>query len=227
MIPVLACPILNRPDLLTSMLTSIDEPVGRVYVIDNGDVVTDSDGCYVVKPGANLGVAASWNLAIKANIDAPWWLFVNADVIFGPGNLAGLAQEMADPSAKVVCLLGFAAFAVNAAAIDQVGWFDENFAPMYYEDTDWCRRADLVGLPRKHIGAGMIHVDDGEQTIKSAQKYAAERDTLHRHNRQHYALKWGGMHPHEEYGTPFNLGGDPRMWPQPTIERLRRQRWHS
>jgi hypothetical protein len=35
-IPVLGIPILSRPDDLTAMLASVDEPVGRLVIIDNG-----------------------------------------------------------------------------------------------------------------------------------------------------------------------------------------------
>jgi hypothetical protein len=69
------------------MEASIDYPVGRYLVIDNGGGYDESERRperVVCRPGGNLGVAASWNLAIKANPFAPWWMFVNADIVFGP-----------------------------------------------------------------------------------------------------------------------------------------------
>src|SRR6478609_1560237 len=95
-IPVLIVPILNQPELLYRMLKSIDHPVDRVVVIDNGDVVLDLSEdepwgqLRIVRPGHNLGVAASWNLGLRVTPQAPWWLIVNHDLEFGPGDLARL-----------------------------------------------------------------------------------------------------------------------------------------
>lgn len=223
MIPVLVCPILNRPDLLAGMLASVDEPVGRLYVVDNGSVVTDlrwPTDFHVVNPGYNMGVAASWNFAIKANIGAPWWLFVNNDVVFAPGELGALARQMEDAAPKVIALLGFAAVAINAAAIDLVGWFDEGFTPMYYEDSDWCYRAKLVDLPRQHIGGHSVHLH--EQTTKSDAAIAAANQVTRQRNRARYIAKWGGPVTEERYLVPWNGAND-----QTSVDWLRQQTWQS
>lgn len=223
MIPVLAVPILNRPDLLIAMLASVDEPVRRVYVIDNGDCVPEGLASHICRPGANLGVAASWNLAIRANITAPWWLMVNADVVFAPGDLAQVAAAMEQPGPRIVTLLAFAAFAFNAEVIDAVGWFDEDFGPMYFEDSDWCRRASLLGIPAISIGGASVHAH--ETTISSNPDYHAANRRTEYINREHYLGKWGGLAGAETYATPWNNGGDLRTWPQPSVARLREQQW--
>ena len=228
MIPVLAVPILNRPDLLAAMLASVDEPVERLYVVDNGAVVDGlawNGPCHVTRPGYNMGCAASWNLAIRANINAPWWLISSVDVLFGGGDLAAVAELMADPSPRAVCIFGFAAFALNAAAIDAVGWFDENFTPMYYEDSDWAYRAQVLGVPAVHLGGTTRH--ESEITVKSDPHVAAHnRETMAR-NRARYAAKWGRIDVLETFATPFGTGQDARHWTQPSVAWLRQQRWPS
>ena len=68
MIPVLAIPVLNRPELLAACVASIDHPVETLLIIDNsaelgmGDVaeaaLPASVGSLVVtEPPVNLGVA--------------------------------------------------------------------------------------------------------------------------------------------------------------------------
>jgi UDP-glucose 4-epimerase len=137
-IPVLAIPALNRPDLLRRHLASIDVEVGRLFVIDNspdgsmGDVASEL-GIEVVDVGHNLGVAASWNLAIKITPSAPWWLLANVDQEYAPDDLERLARDMADPEPRIACLYRFGAFGINAAAVERAGWFDENFVPIYCE----------------------------------------------------------------------------------------------
>src|SRR6476646_7004966 len=103
MIPVLAIPVINQPSMLAACLASIDEPVERLIVIDNsgtgalGDVAAAiRPDALIVDPPSNLGVAASWNFAIRTTPDAPWWCLVNADVEFAPGDLARLAAWMVD-----------------------------------------------------------------------------------------------------------------------------------
>lgn len=58
MIPVLAVAYVNRPELLTAMFDSIDEPIGQVIVLDNSE-----DGSAPAPPGSihlpfhhNIGV---------------------------------------------------------------------------------------------------------------------------------------------------------------------------
>jgi GT2 family glycosyltransferase len=229
MIPVLGVPVLNRYDLLDAMLASIDEPIGRLYIVDNGgrwDAHFSGIRCesaHVVRPGANLGVAASWNLIVRANLDAPWWCFVNNDIVFEPGALARLASHMEGDEPRINCLLGFGAFGVNDLAFEQVGWFDENFAPIYFEDSDWDYRAKLTGLQIGHVYTESQHVGNGENAAREHRDAAA--GTYYR-NRERFLAKWGGDRAgRETLTTPFGEGGDPRYWTQPSLERLRSQRW--
>ena len=56
--------------------------------LDKIHAPTTCRGYRVIQPGHNLGVAASWNLGIKATPLADWWLICNSDIKFGPGDLA-------------------------------------------------------------------------------------------------------------------------------------------
>lgn len=230
-IPAVIVPILNQPELLDRMLASIDAPVERVVVIDNGDVVDPFLGgrrimpfpVHVIKPGANLGVGASWNLGIKATVLAPWWLIVNHDIEFGAGDLAQMAARVEPRAAAVYKMLGLAAFAVTPPAIRQAGFFDENHHPAYNEDVDWERRAVLAGLvivdcafTGKHVGSATIGFD-------AALRYQNGR--THPDNDRYYAAKWGGIKQGgETFDTPFDRGGSVADWTL-DIERLRANAW--
>lgn len=221
-IPVLAAPILNRPDLLDAMLASIDHPVDRIVVIDNGDVVSRRD-VRVIAPGWNLGVAASWNLVIKANPLAPWWLIVNSDITFGPGDLARLEATVDPDRAAIYMMLGFAAFAITRHTVNAVGMFDEGFVVAYNEDVDYSRRADLAGVPRIEVGFSGTHV--GSATIYSDPLLRQWNGASHAANDAYYASKWGG---HKQGGetlpTPFNRGGHVGDW-RFDLERIRANTW--
>lgn len=231
MIPVLVLPIINRYDLARRMEASIDVPVERFYVIDNGGGYDDSEWTpwrHVCRPGANLGVAASWNLAIKANVHAPWWVFVNADVVFGPGDLARLAERMNAATGPLVCSLleppmFYSAFAVNAEAIEAVGFWDESYHPCYCEDSDWQARAQRIGSVEFDLLRGTTAtVEGGSVTIRepgtdNARTYPA--------NVAYHREKWGGAPWAEVYAYPFDGDGVLDTSDQPKLSRLRAQAW--
>lgn len=226
MIPCLAIPVLNRPDLLRECLASIDVPVERLVVIDNsgtgemGDVAASvRPDALIVDPPSNLGVAASWNFAIRTTPDAPWWCLVNADAQFWPGDLAILAGQMsAEP--EVRCLIEFGAFGITAGAVDQVGWFDENFHPIYCEDTDYRRRCELADVPIVDIPNMSTHVGSvsyqGNPKADNARTYPANVD--------YYRAKWGGWIGEERFTTPFDQDGSVRDW-HLDRQRLANLRW--
>jgi glycosyltransferase involved in cell wall biosynthesis len=229
-IPVLIVPILNQPELLDAMLGSIDHPVDRVVIIDNGDVLDEGWLTWhpqyrVIQPGHNLGVAASWNLGMKVTPQAPWWLIVNHDITFGPGDLARLEETVNPAAATIYFMLGMASFAITRYTVNAVGVFDENFAPAYNEDLDFARRLDLLALPRVEVGFSGTHV--GSATIHSDPALRAQNGATHMANDAYYARKWGGhKQGGETFSTPFNRGGHVGDW-RLDPERLRHQTWRK
>jgi hypothetical protein len=233
MIPVLTLPIINRYDLAAVMEASVDHPVGRYYVIDNGGGY-DPAGPFTAgprhlcSPGANLGVAHSWNLAVKANANAPWWLFVNADIEFGAGDLARLADHMDQADGPMVASLldppmYYSAFAVNAAAIEAVGFWDESYHPCYCEDSDWQRRATLIGgVSFDRVQGTTVTLEGGSVTLREP---GTDNARTYPENVRFHVAKWGGFPWQETYGSPWDLGGDLDTSEQPALSRLRGQAW--
>lgn len=232
MIPVLAVPVINRPDLLADCLRSIDVPVERLIVIDNsgtgalGDVASlIRPDALIVDPPSNLGVAASWNLAIRTTPAAPWWCLVNADVAFAEGDLGWLPVHMAGAgdSPQIATLIEFGAFGINRAAIDRVGWFDENFHPIYCEDADYEYRCQLAGVPIVPIPNSSTHV--GSVSYRSDPSYAEANARTYPENTDYYQRKWGGhLRGGERFTTPFDGGGSVRDWSL-DLSRLRSLAW--
>ena len=134
MIPAMVVPVLTRPELLYRMLETVDAKVDHLIVIDNGGCVDDFEcndneqiqRVSVIHMPANLGVAGSWNLGIKAAPFAPWWLVCNFDITWPAGSLARFVSE-----ARVGALLlsggtpPWCAFAVGEEIVSRVGLFDE------------------------------------------------------------------------------------------------------
>lgn len=229
-IPVLALPILNRYDLAYKMMDSVDQPVDRFYVVDNGggfdrDKPDWATEMHVADPGANLGWGAALNLTIKSNLKAPWWFFVNSDIVFGKGALAEAERLMWEsPGPTLTLLFGFSAFGVNDKAIEKVGFLDESYHPCYCEDSDWYARAKLVGDVAVHRpkDTGTITLEGGSVTIKEP---GTRNSSTYPQNVVYHREKWGGDPWQEKHATPWDRGGDPSVTTAPKLSRLRKLAW--
>jgi hypothetical protein len=222
MIPVIGVPVLTHPDLLYSMLASVDTDVVRVYIVDNGGVVDLARVCGdIYVPGRNLGVAASWNNIISSNPDAPWWMITNFDVEFERGDLSRLSDHM-DSVGGLALLPDFAAFGVSRSAIEAAGTFDENFHPAYFEDNDFYRRCLLAGVDVVGLPASTRH--RRSSTLESSDALRQQNARTFPSNSAYFERKWGGPPHHEVFTTPFNAGGDIRSW-QLDESRVAAQSW--
>ena len=182
MIPVMIVPILTGPKILYTMLDSIDYPVAKLIIIDNGDCLNTSTGwpvehvqsTKVIKMPANLGVAGSWNLGIKAAPFAPWWLIVNFDITWPAGSLQMFAEQgSADEIVLSECGQPWSAFAIGENVVRRVGLFDEGYHPAYFEDNDYARRcADEIvrpaPIPVRHENSSTLAAADfGEKNNRT------------------------------------------------------------
>lgn len=222
---VIGVPCINRPDLLGEFLRSIDTD-WPVLVIDNSTgtevsaVAWEMDRDVVLMP-SNLGVAASWNFLIRTHPAEAWWCIANADTVLGPGDLERLAEEMAKPGPRWVGVNGdWRVFGINAECVQQVGWFDENFVPIYCEDADYERRCELAGVEVYHIPGGARHF--GSASISSGFEQANTR--TYPANVAYYREKWGGPVRQPVYTSPFNRGGPVSEWSL-SLARLRVLAW--
>jgi GT2 family glycosyltransferase len=227
-IPVIGLPVLNNRELTDRFIRSIDYPVELLYVIDNGNVIPHDmhykhlPDIHVVDLGYNAGVAASWNLTIRANMRCMWWAFANNDVVLEKGAAAKLALDMEEnidiPNITMVEMGNeswgnhFGFFGVNDLAIEEVGWFDENFHPIYFEDTDWKRRAERAGI-RMHVIKSTTH-HDGNASWKSDNMLAFDNKRSWDYNRDYFDDKWGVAEP------------DLKSWRPPSLSRLRNTAWN-
>lgn len=150
MIPMMVVPTLTRHDLLARMLDSVDFPVGHLVVIDNsGRGLPGRSGPWermtVLPMPANLGVAASWNLAIRLAHRHPYVLMCSDDMWWPEGVLeefVGLASE------ERLVLSGtwphWQTFAIGMGVVHKVGLFDEGYYPAFFEDLDYLRRCESL-----------------------------------------------------------------------------------
>ena len=195
MIENLIVPVLNRYDLLQRMLDSVDIRVEHLLVIDNGASVMAeplelkindnfAKATHLRMP-ANLGVAGSWNLGIKSFPYAHRWFIVSNDVVFGSGALEQLSQARRDEITLTARFPHWHTFALGDEAVSQLGLFDESFFPAYFEDNDYTRRAEFVGVNIRTLELEVSH--DNSSTIKAG--YQHKNAMTFASNDKHYQKK--------------------------------------
>lgn len=244
-IPVLGLPVLNRGDLLERLVKSIDYPIAKFVIINNGNDASVLEAiekiqnglnknilsCEVYTPEKNLGVAPSWNYIITSNPDAPYWVIGSNDMVF---TQAGSVQNMAEyieenkTTHAVIYAHAHCFFCVTQEGKKSVGLFDENIFPAYLEDCDHSYRIKLSGAVSSNIpDVHMHHGDDvsgGSCTIISDKKYSDANVITHGMNFEYYQRKWGSVNGAEVYTHPFN---NPLFsidyWELDVVERKKRE----
>jgi GT2 family glycosyltransferase len=196
MIPNMIVPTLTRHDLLTQMLKSIDYPVGLLIIINNNpnanfegtDSIPDCVADYrVLNMPANLGCAGSWNLGIKLQPFAPWWLVASDDVVFEPGALEKFAAECSPDYVTISDEWPhYQFFGVGENVVQKVGLFDENLYPANFEDDDYQRRCEIAGVEFRIVGAPHSHVKQG--TVH-ATEWAAQNARTYNANEVYFVRK--------------------------------------
>ena len=194
MIENLIVPVLNRYDLLQRMLNSVDVPVDHLLIIDNGashqtaltlDLGDNFKNVTQLPMPANLGVSGSWNLGIKSFPYAQRWFIVSNDVVFEPGALEKLSQARRDEITLTGAAPHWQAFALGDEAVSDIGLFDESLFPAYFEDNDYSRRAEFVGVNIRLLDLKIRH--DNSSTIKAG--YMEKNAVTYSRNEKHYQSK--------------------------------------
>jgi GT2 family glycosyltransferase len=168
MIPNLTVPTLTRYDLLGRLLDSLDFPIRHLLIVDNGGgLQLDRDlptveRVTVLRMPANLGVAGSWNLAVKSFPFDPAWFICSDDVVFSPGSLE-LWLQVSGPDRFVSSdeWPFYQFFSIGEEVVGAVGLWDEAIFPANFEDDDMEWRAGLAGFPVKRATIPHGHTKHG------------------------------------------------------------------
>lgn len=178
-IPLLGIPIVNGAHRLEALLGSLDLPVDTLALVDHSpgpgpvrdlldrlerDGVPGVARVCVARPFGNAGVAKAWNSILLAFPSAPFALIANHDVVFAPGVLAQVIQQVDPAQPQWLPLLSrpaaFSAFVITCLAWNRIGLFDESFVPAYWEDTDYRDRLEAdPGIQRIEQGPWLAAMD--------------------------------------------------------------------
>jgi GT2 family glycosyltransferase len=189
-IPVLIVPILNRYDLLNSMLESINYPIDNILIIDNGgQFKTEKENVKVLNMPANLGMSAAWNLGIKCYPHSKYWLFASADTTWSDTALKQI-DDLSGSDKLILTNDAYGCFSVGENVIEKVGIFDEYFYPIYFEDNDFHERVARF-CPENTIVSTDISTapEMGSQTINSDENLKNINHETFVKNQEYYKYK--------------------------------------
>ena len=175
MVPVVIIPVLNRYDLLERCLDSLDFPVDKIIIIDNGGKIEEDclvmprhsrhGKTYTLDMPSNLGVATSWNLGIKMTPFASGWILMNSDAWFMPNKLEQFWEQCYPNEIHLTGSPDWACAWIGSEVVKDVGLFCEAFHPAYFEDNDYERRAVRLGVNIRKSQDIIMH--DNSSTLLS------------------------------------------------------------
>jgi GT2 family glycosyltransferase len=200
-------PTYNRLDLLHPALLFYlrDFPTTKIFVVDNGKQgVKDKikhQNLVVIENEKNIGVAGSWNmLCDEIYKDHDYAIILNDDIYFGRKDyevdnlLSNFKKDF------YVTMQDWCVFIIPKKTYKQVGKFDHEFYPAYYEDNDYHYRMKLLGKSFFEIPFLNPFLYQASQTIDkepSLRKFVED-------NKQRFIKKWGGVPTKETFKKPFN-----------------------
>jgi len=214
-------PVTTSPELVKQKLEDLKGYEQNTIVVNNWtnpEVATIAKefaarGAEAYDCSYNLGLGGTWNFGMKRmeedNCDfiiilAPSAVFTKSIQYFIDAILENEQQEK-----KCRYVAGAASlhcFAHTRLGLELNGYFDENFWPIYYEDTDWARRSTLNKADEKvkNLCLDIVHSHSYSISCRSDAKLM----WLHQNNcdrwSKYYIRKWGGDHHSEVFEYPFN-----------------------
>jgi GT2 family glycosyltransferase len=176
MIPVLAFPTFARHDLAQRMIDSIDYPVEHLVIVDNSGkkefspTLNDNiKNFWLIQIPFGVGPVAAMNFVTKATPHAPYWVFASEDTWCEPGSLEKIHNEVDTEALNFTDVVPDWAFlAIGEGVVLKAGLCSELFYPLYFDDNDYERRIDALGIPKKRISAKIHH--NNSSTLEAGYK---------------------------------------------------------
>ena len=129
---------------VNSLKQSSDKFLKRVTVLNHSVKDYPIQGARTIHFPHNPSLTRAWNTAIGMS-ETDWTLLSNDDVFFD----YGWFEEFLNHHESGTLWHGASnCFLIHRDCIRRVGWFDENFLGMYYEDLDYLRRMNEAGIKK-------------------------------------------------------------------------------
>lgn len=203
-------PYVNRRDLLSEALLSIQDLWPQTIIIDNSNPVELNQGDLpgkLITPPVPLGFSQTQNYMqrIAFEKDLEFFFFMHSDASCEAGDGRRFVEHAESLRSKKwgVIFTAYDAFCCfNVEAVKAAGEWDWRGLPWYFADSDYYRRLKLAGYSHEHLNLKITHLPS--QTRASDRNI--ERIILAQIKafQAYYQAKWGGPPEHEVFTVPFN-----------------------
>lgn len=201
---VVGIPTLNRYDLLEQTLDSIEASTRRprhVIIIDNGGKCPTQREVMLLRPGRNLGVAASWNMIHRMAGGLPV-VILNDDLRVLPDTFEKLLDDGGEMVTAMAGHNEWSCMLQRESVWQKVGDYDEHFYPAYHEDVDYWYRLKLAGVELRRAPTEIEHT--GSATKAASDAFTRQQiESGWTQGRTYFTRKWGGPPESERYTVPF------------------------
>jgi len=102
----------------------------------------------------------------------------------------GLSRKFAPQKREVVDSLVAACMLIKRSVIEKIGFLDENFFPIYYEDVDFCLRAEKVGYRTVYAPQSKVYHHKGITMKKQDWQFEAYHTNRLRFFSKHFPTSW-------------------------------------
>jgi GT2 family glycosyltransferase len=199
-------PTYNRADLLLPalMFYARDYPNTEIFVIDNGNQdikISKIPNLKIIVSENNIGVAASWNKLCDIIYEQhDFAMILNDDIYLGRKEweidnfLTNYKKDL------YISTQDWCSFILPKKTFEDIGRFDEQFYPAYFEDNDYTYRLilNLKSIYQVPFLNPFIY-----KSSQSILKEPSLRDG-YLLNEKRYVEKWGGKPKFEKFRKPYN-----------------------
>jgi glycosyltransferase involved in cell wall biosynthesis len=215
-------PVYKVSDRVRDCIRSIEDN-SHILIIDNSGSQECKEfedmGIEVEYQSENIGVPRAWNIGLRRGHQ--WTFVVSSSMLFNK------------PFSHIIEMLdGYEGLmfrtthvwhcnGISKDLVKEIGYFDENFYPGYFEDCDWDHRCSL----KKINEYGNIPIDAICQVDGGATKDGVDVriEAVH----EYFKKKWGGSRTREgwgEWANPFNdKNKSISYWEEKSIETLKEE----
>lgn len=190
--------------LLRNCLSGMDVDWRHLLIIDNSENSEckefEGKGAEILYFPENIGVAKSWNIALRADCD--WTFFVSCNAVFPNGFSEVLTELNKATEYAMLTTMAWHCNAISRKCVEQVGYFDENFYPAYFEDTDYYYRMRLAKIP---IQIPVLNIPGYSSRQSNSLDKGLQVNFLELE--KYYIEKWGGKPGEETYTLAWNKDG--------------------
>lgn len=171
--------------------------------------------------GLNWGLSRSWNEGLLESYEKDkndLTVQINDDLLFNKGDFDTVVEASKDDVALVTArgilhgrkdIIQWGISSITRLAYEEIGAFDENFFPAFFEDTDYELRIQLAGLKRVVVDTNIVHLGGSSSNLNKHFSHISNESM--KKGDVYWKRKWGtigrapsGQQMREDYKTPFN-----------------------